>query len=312
VRKTWKGATHMTIGYQRPLYILAFDHRGSLQKKMFGIEGEPTPEQAAKIAEAKGVIYEGFERALADGAPRDRVGLLVDEQYGAVIAERAKTQGHVFAMPVEQSAQDEFDFEYGAAFGAHIERFDPTFAKALVRYNPEGDPDMNRRQSTRLQGLSDWLHESGRKFMFELLVPAVPEQLRAVGGDRERYDRGVRPRLMVDAIAELQSRGVEPDVWKIEGLESRADCERVAEQARVGGRDTVACVVLGRGADDAAVVRWLRTGAGVPGYVGFAIGRTIWWDEVNSFRKGSLGRDDAVRGIARRFRRYIQVYETAP
>jgi len=301
----------MTIGYERPLYILAFDHRGSLQKKMFGIDGEPKPEQTARIAEAKGVISEGFERALADGVPRDRVGLLVAERSGAAIAERAKTQGHVFAMPVEQSAQDEFDFEYGEAFGAHIERFDPTFAKALVRYNPEGDPDLNRRQSERLKRLSDWLHEHGRRFLFELLVPAVPEQLNAVGGDRERYDRGVRPRLMVEAIAELQSSGVEPDVWKIEGLESREDCERVAEQARAGGRDTVACIVLGRGADDAAVVRWLRAGAGVPGYVGFAIGRTIWWDDVNSFREGSLGHDDAARGIGERFRRYIEVYEAA-
>jgi myo-inositol catabolism protein IolC len=301
----------MTIGYQQPLYILAFDHRGSLQKKMFGIEGNPTPEQTARIAEAKGVIYEGFERALADGAPGDEVGLLVDEQYGAAIAERAKAQGHVFAMPVERSGQDEFDFEYGEAFGAHIERFDPTFAKALVRYNPDGDPEMNRRQSQRLQVLSDWLHERGRMFMFELLVPAVAAQLEAVGRDTERYDRVVRPRLMVDAIAELQRRGVEPDVWKIEGLESREDCERVAEQTRAGGRDAVACVVLGRGADDAAVARWLRAGAGVPGYVGFAIGRTIWWDDVNSFREGSLGRDDAARSIAGRFRRYIEFYEAA-
>src|SRR6266581_1220398 len=141
---------HMTIGYQRPLYILAFDHRGSLQRKMFGIEGEPTPEQTARIAEAKAVIYEGFQRALGEGAPSDELGLLVDEQYGAAIAERAKAQDHVFAMPVERSAQDEFDFEYGEAFGAHIERFDPTFAKALVRYNPEGDPEVNRRQSKRL------------------------------------------------------------------------------------------------------------------------------------------------------------------
>jgi myo-inositol catabolism protein IolC len=299
----------MTIGYQRPLYILAFDHRGSLQKKMFGIEGEPTPEQTARIAEAKGVIYEGFERALAGGAPRDEVGLLVDEQYGAAIAERARAHGHVFAMPVERSGQDEFDLEYGKAFGEHIERFDPTFAKALVRYNPDGDPEMNRRQSERLQALSDWLRERGRTFLFELLVPAAAAQLGAVGGDTERYDRVVRPRLMVDAIAELQSRGVEPDVWKIEGLESRADCERVAEQARAGGRDTVACVVLGRGADDAAVARWLRHGAGVPGYVGFAIGRTIWWDDVNAFLQGSLGRDDAARAIAERFRRYIEIYE---
>jgi myo-inositol catabolism protein IolC len=176
-------------------------------------------------------------------------------------------------MPIDRSAQAEFDFEYGEAFGEHIERFDPTFAKVLVRYNPEGDPDLNRRQARRLRRLSEWLRDRNRQLLFELLVPPAAAQL--VAGDTARYDREIRPDLVVTAIAELQRLGIEPDIWKIEGLGRREQCERVAEQARCGGRDDVGCIVLGRGASQNTVVRWLRQAAGVPGYVGFAIGRTL-------------------------------------
>ena len=163
-------------------------------------------------------------------------------------------------MPVEKCGQKEFDFEYGDEFGAHIERFDPDFSKVLVRYNPDGDAEMNKRQAERLKRLSDWLHEHDRKFLFELLVPAEEEQLAAVDGDSDRYDAELRPDLMIRAIAELQEAGVEADIWKIEGVDERADCERIAAQCRAGGRDGVVCVVLGRGADDAKVDHWLRAG----------------------------------------------------
>jgi 5-dehydro-2-deoxygluconokinase len=212
-------------------------------------------------------------------------------------------------MPVERSGQDEFDFEYGEDFGAHIERFDPDLSKVLVRYNPDGDAGMNERQAERLRRLGDWLHEHGRRFLFELLVPAEPHQLESVGGDAGRYDVEVRPGLMRRAIEALHDVGVEPDVWKIEGIDRREDCESIARTTRSGGRDGVVCVVLGRGADEAAVDHWLRTGAGVPGYVGFAIGRTIWWDPLKGFVDGSVSREDAAERIGENYRRFIEVYE---
>ena len=300
----------MELGYDRPLFILAFDHRGSFLK-MAGIRGELTEEGAARVRDAKAVIFEGFRRAVQAGVPREAAGVLVDEQFGAEVARQARAEGYVLAMPVERSGQDEFDFEYGDAFGEHVEAFDPTFAKVLVRYNPAGDAALNRRQVERLRRLSDWLHTRGRKFLFELLVPPTPEQLRRVDGDEARYDREVRPDLMVRAIAELQEAGVEPDVWKIEGLDDRADCQRTSAQVRSGGRDRVACVVLGRGADEAAVVRWLQAGAGVPGYVGFAIGRTIWWDGVKGYLDGSLSRQKAAELVKSNYLRMIDVYRSA-
>jgi myo-inositol catabolism protein IolC len=296
------------LGYDGKLYILAFDHRGSFQKKMFGIEGDPDPEQTKTIADAKHLIFEGLLKASERGAEPGVTGCLVDEQFGGDIPVQAKDAGLVLAMPVEKSGQNEFDFEYGEEFGDHIERFDPGFAKVLVRYNPEGDREMNARQTERLKRLSDWLHEHDRKFLFELLVPAEDHQLEKVGGDSERYDKELRPALMRQTLAELQEAGVEPDVWKIEGIDTREDCERIADQARSGGREGVVCVVLGRGADAQAVEHWLKQGAPVDGYAGFAIGRTIWWDALKGFLEGDVDRGAATDRIADNYLRFVEVY----
>jgi len=303
----------MALGYSGDLYILAFDHRGSFQKKMFGIEGDPTAEQTETITDAKRVIFEGFLTALGEGAPRDAGGLLVDEQFGADVAKEAHKESLLLAMPVEKSGQDEFDFDHGDDFGAHIEEFDPAFSKVLVRYNPEAGremADMNRRQSERLKRLSDWLHDNDRKFLFELLVPATEDQMQTAGGDSDRYDQELRPKLMLAAIRELLAQGIEPDIWKIEGLDKREDCEAISELVRSDGRSGVVCVVLGRGADDAAVDHWLRQGAGVPGYVGFAIGRTIWWDALKGYLSGDLSREDAAAQVSTNYRRFIATYQS--
>jgi myo-inositol catabolism protein IolC len=301
----------VTLGYDRKLYILAFDHRGSFEK-MFGVSGtEATPEEVARISDAKSLIFEGFGRALQDGVARDAAGVLVDGQYGKQVAAAAHDQGLLFAMPAEKSGQAEFDFEYGDAFGEQILADDPTFTKVLVRYNVEGDPDMNRRQSERLRRLSDWLHENDRKFLFELLVPAEQEQLAAVGGDAERYDVELRPPLMIRAIEELQDSGIEPDIWKIEGIDNRETCREIAELVRRDGRDKVSCVVLGRGASDAKVDAWLRAGSGLPGYVGFAIGRSIFGDAVKALAAGDTDRTAGAASIASNYRRFIGVYEGA-
>jgi myo-inositol catabolism protein IolC len=292
------------------IYLLAFDHRGSFQKKLLGIAGDPTPADVARIEEAKALIFAGFRKALDSGLPREGTGILVDEQFGAQIARDARALGVQLAMPVEKSGQDEFDFEFGDDFGEHIAAFEPTWAKVLVRYNAERDSAMNARQAERLAHLGEWLQATGRKFLFELLVPAEPVQLESVAGDGDRYDRELRPDLMIAAIEELQAAGVEPDVWKIEGLDEREDCVRIAETARAGGRGHVTCVVLGRGGDESKVVHWLETGAGVPGFVGFAVGRTIWWDPLEAWLAGQ-GADETAETIAANYRRLVDAYAAA-
>jgi myo-inositol catabolism protein IolC len=302
-----------TLGYDGPLYILAFDHRGSFQKKMFGIQGDPTPEESETISDAKRLIFEGVLEAIDRGADPHATGVLVDEQFGSDIPERAREHGLKLAMPVEKSGQNEFDFEYGEDFGAHIERFDPDFSKVLVRYNPEDDADMNARQLERLKRLSDWLHQRDRKFLFELLVAATDSQLASVDGDGDRYDAELRPGLMRRAIQDIQAAGIEVDVWKIEGVDDRADAAMLAEQSRsLPGCEGVTCVVLGRGASQAKVVQWLEEAAPVEGFVGFAIGRSIWWDPLAAFLARELPRADAAAQIADNYLHFVHVYEGQP
>jgi myo-inositol catabolism protein IolC len=301
----------VTLGYDEKLYILAFDHRGSFQKKFFGIEGEPDPEQTAIIADAKHLIFEGMLQAVAAGADPATAGVLVDEQFGSNVPEQARERGLKLAIPAERSGQNYFDFQYGEDFAAHIERFDPDFTKVLVRYNPEGEESMNREQLAKLRRLSDWLKAHKRKFLFELLVPAESHQLESVGGDPERYESELRPALMRRAIAQIQDAGIAVDVWKIEGVDQRSDCESLVEQARAGGRDGVVCVVLGRGADVAKVDHWLAQAAPVDGFVGFAIGRSIWWDPLKAYVDGKIERLAGARKIAENYLHFVKVYEAA-
>jgi myo-inositol catabolism protein IolC len=301
-----------TIGFNQPLYVLPFDHRGSFETKMFGWHGDLTPAQTAEIAAAKQVIYDGFKAAVAAGVPKEKAGILVDEQFGAAILHDAKTNGFVTACPAEKSGQDEFDFEYGADFARHIESIRPTFCKVLVRYNPDGDAVLNRRQTTRLKQLSDYLHgQSQSRFMFELLVPAEKAQLDRLIGNQKAYDLELRPRLMVQTLHQLQNAGVEPDVWKIEGLDRREDCEQMVAAAQRDGRDQVGCIILGRGENDQKVHDWLTIAASVKGFIGFAVGRTDFWEPLVNFRAKKITREAAVAEIARRYREFVGIFEQA-
>jgi myo-inositol catabolism protein IolC len=288
----------VTPGYDQPLYILAFDHRTSFQTKLFGIAGTPTPDERERIREAKRIILDGL-LAAADAAPPGTVGALVDEENGAAVARAAKEHGLPVAMAAERSSVPEFDFEYGEDFARHIEDFEPDFVKILARYNPGGDRELNRRQAERLARLSDYLGPRDTKYLFELIIPLAPDRQSA------------RSRLVAAAIGELQAAGVEPDIWKVEGLDSVADFRLVAEAARAGGRDDVGCVVLGAGADEATVANWLRQAAAVDGFIGFAIGRTIFWDALTGWLAREHDRETAVDMIAGNYRRTIELYESA-
>jgi myo-inositol catabolism protein IolC len=301
----------MSLGYDKSLYLVAFDHRGSFEHDLFGASEPVSAQVRDGIIKVKEIIFDAFVRALAEGAPRDACGVLVDEEFGTGVARRAKAERVPLAMPVEKSGQEEFEFQYGDDFGAHIEAFDPSFAKVLVRYNPDGDADLNHRQTQRLARLSRWLREQDRKFLFELLVPATKDQLDRFGGDQRAYDRQLRPDLVVATIAALQQGGVEPDIWKIEGLDTTAACEQVVAQAQLDGRDDVKCVVLGRGADEQQVIEWVKIGAAVDGFDGFAVGRTLWEDALKKYLAGQASHDEAVFEISSRYRDVLDAYRRA-
>jgi len=304
------------IGYDKPLFVQPFDHRGSFKKKFFRIEGDwavdAGNDQYTPIVATKTLVYRGLLRAIELGVPAEHVGILVDSEFGSHIQAHARAAGIPVACCIEKSGQDVFDFEYGSGWQDHLRFIRPDLVKVLVRYHPADDAPTNREQATRLRQVSDFAHaRGGLRFMFELLVPALTDDEKAAG---ERYDKELRHRRMIEAIEELQAFGVEPDVWKLEGLESAEQAAAVAEAARRGrsadgrGRGKVGCILLGRGSDAAQVHAWLRTAAPVPGWIGFAVGRTNFAAAVQSYIADRSREAAAVEEIARNYKGCVDVW----
>src|SRR3989338_1089620 len=176
------------------LYILPFDHRGSFMK-IIGASSPPTEDDIAKAREYKKIIFDAFKKSVAEGVPKDKAGVLVDEWLGAEILAEAKRLCFITATPFEKSGQDEFDFEF-PNWKEKVDELDTTYIKVLVRYNIEGDADMNARQAARLAELGEYLSDRDNRFLFELLVPATAEQMEQAGGDTNRYEQEIRPSLM--------------------------------------------------------------------------------------------------------------------
>lgn len=293
-------------------YLLAFDHRASLMRGLLKVRSETSARDREHARTAKALIWEGFERALARAdVDATSTGVLVDDTYGRFVLEAARARGIAAAMPLEESGREELEFE-SPSWRERLSELDPTWAKVLVRYNPLGDGALNERQREKLATISRHCKVTDRRFMLELLVPAASRHVR--DADLEHFDRSMRPRLMSRAIQELYEANIEPDLWKLEGLDDRSDCEAVAAAAMAGGRERVGCLVLGRGADRSSVDGWLRVAADVEGYVGFAIGRTIWWEAVSRFFEAGGGvsaREAAADAIRDEYVRSIQVWEAA-
>jgi len=109
----------------------------------------------------------------------------------------------------------------------------------------------------------------------------------------------------------LRDSGVEADVWKIEGIDRKEDCEKVVAAAHRAGRDKVGCIILGRGEDDHKVRQWLTTAASVPGFTGFAVGRTTFWEPLVNYRAEKIPRETAVAQIAASYRAWVGLFEKA-
>ncbi len=304
------------IGYDKPLFVQPFDHRGSFKKKFFDIKGDWTvngdTDEYTPIVDTKTLVYRGLLKAIDMGVPAEHVGLLVDSEYGSHIQFDARDKGIPVATCIEKSGQPVFDFEYGSRWQDHLRFIGPDIVKVLVRYHPEDDALDNREQLTRLKQVSDFVRDQeDLHYMFELLVPATTDEEKAAG---DAYDKEQRYQRMIQSIQEIQDYGVEPDIWKLEGLESAEQAKAVAEAARAGesaeglSRARVGCILLGRGSDAEQVYAWLRTAAAVPGWIGFAVGRTNFADAVMAYLEGRSGEEQAVEEIARNYKKCVDVW----
>jgi 5-dehydro-2-deoxygluconokinase len=291
------------------LLILADDHRDSLEKDLYKLTAPPTPAEAARIASDKLLVYQALLEAAAQLPSGAQAGILVDEQYGADVAELAASSDGLInlSMPIEASGHDWFEFAYGDDWQKHAEFFTTDHAKVLIRDNPELPASDRSAQAEKLALVSKWARSAGRQLIVELLVPATDADLSSVGGDKKRYDDELRPKLTLEVIRYLQDNGADPALWKVEGMDTESDAAAVADLARRDGRDA-RCIVLGRHASREDLDHWLEIAAPISNYVGFAIGRSIWWDALTSLLAGKIDSDaaraqitDAYLGYARDF-----------
>ena len=306
------------LGYTKPLYILPFDHRATFAKEIFGLKsiGELNEEQKHLIKEFKMLIYKGFKDAVEKLIPSDCAAILCDEQFGGEVLIDALHNRFITILTVEKSGEEEFKFQY-QDFREHIEKYHPTFAKVLIRYNPKDEEDLKQRQKDKLKLVSDYCYESNFKFLLEVLVIPTQTQLKEVGGSRGKYDRELRPRFTVEVIRELQNYGVEPDVWKLEGFETEKDYEEIIKTIKSRGRENVNLVVLGRGANEKKVDEWLKVGAKeewfevgskVEGVIGFAVGRTVFWEAVEKFHNGQIGKAEVIQTVSENFQNFYRIF----
>jgi myo-inositol catabolism protein IolC len=295
--------------HEDPLFILAMDHRASFGKTLFGVKNDdPDDTQLTAMTSAKLMIFEGLRKAvpaLASG----RAGVLVDERYGQGVIDEARggASSVVLAVPIEASGHDWFTLEWGDQWLEHIQRINPDYAKILIRDNPDFDVAQRERQFDLLAQVTADLAKIRTPLIYELLVPPTDAQLDQADKNSYTYDRNVRPGLVAEVIADNQSHGIEPALWKVEGLETVDAARQIADQAKTGGR-AADLIVLGRDAPAERLGHWLKVASQVPAFVGFAIGRSIWEDVVREYEPsdhGPTATDDASSKIAARYLSFV-------
>ena len=299
------------LGWKKPLYILPFDHRNTFFKELFSSSGLLNNNQIEIIKHAKQLIYDAFLMCIESGVPKEYAAILVDEQYGNEIILNAKSRGITVCINVERSGQHELDFEYGNEFTEHIKKYSPTFCKVLVRYNPDSDKELNKRQLQKLAIISYFCKENGYKYLVEVLIPPTDKQIEEFKKDYFKFDTTMRPKLTVKTIQEMQNNNVEPDVWKIEGLFNKQDYVHAVKQAREGSREQVGIIILGKGDSKEHVEKWISEGAQVEGVIGFAVGRTVFLEPIKEYIKEIINKEKCIEKIHDNFMYYYKLFESS-
>jgi len=285
------------------LFVLPFDHRGSFKKMLFPDAPELTDEHKQTITDYKWVIYNSLKII---GAKRgyDDMAILVDEEYGLDIHNDAKELGIRNLLTTEKSGEKVYNFQY-EDWQDHILNIKPAYAKALTRV-VKGDD--NTLQNSRLKELNDFCSANDIGFLIEPLIQPRDEDLAAVDGDKERYDAEIRPTQFAEAVAEMHAAGVTPDVWKIEGTETKEGMDICSEAVFNGGKPDAQIVILGRGASTEKVDHWLKMGANSQGVNGFAVGRTVFADPIEKLHAGELSKEEATQIIADNYDHFIDTF----
>jgi myo-inositol catabolism protein IolC len=298
----------INLGYNKNFFILPFDHRSSFAKLFEFTNPKLSSGERETIIKAKEIIYLAFKRAVEIEIPKEQAAILVDEEYGDKIIKDAINHDFNVILTTEKSGQKEFDFEYGQDFAKHIDKYRPSFVKALLHYNPNDDPLSKMRQQQRLTILNKFCHENSYKFLVEILIMPTDLQLIETNGNKDIFDLKIRPNLTAKTIEELQRANIEPDIWKIEGMENEDSYKIVSLQALKEERKDVGIVILGRGENREKVEEWIRVGNKSRGVIGFAVGRTVFWDPLVDYKNDRIEKEKTIEAISNNFLHFYHIF----
>ncbi|MFH1611445.1 MAG: DUF2090 domain-containing protein [Patescibacteria group bacterium] len=269
------------------LFILPFDHRSTFTTTLLGFDYPPkTASQKKAVTDMKRVVFDGFLLAHNKYEHSEDMAILVDEEFGKSILQEAQKQLIPFALSIEKSGQLFFQFEYGNKFGAHIQNWNPAYAKALVRFDPK-QKQGNEIQNKRLKRLHDFCKTNDQKWLIEPLMTG----------------KGTRFGQMKTCVQQMRKAGINPDVWKIEALESKKQWQELYKIAKAD------LILLGRGASKKQVEDWVIVAAKSGAVCGFAIGRTIFFSTLEKLRDKKITRKQAVEAIANNYLSFIRLWE---
>ena len=290
------------------LFILPCDHRDILRALWDAHHPRGFVQGDQWVTYAKHVVLDGLLMAVQDGVKLSDVALLMDEELGAAVLERARDRKVSRFVPTDDGTVGDYVLQYGADFPKHIEAVDPDYVQTLINYNPES-PEA-AAQASRIAPLFKWLGTQSRQFMLELQVLPTEQQISSAGG-REAWVSKTRPGLIRKAVSELKDQGARPDVWKLEPMPDVQQYERTIEAIRSEGCQNAVAVVLGGGATTEAVDDSLRRCAKVDGFIGFAVGRSVWADGLQRLAKGDCDGPAAAKSIGDNFRHFTHVFSKA-
>ncbi len=269
----------------KPLFILPFDHRSGLTHELFQVAYPPNAAIAKKIVALKNVILEGFLAAYPTAKEYGDCGILVDEEFGSAILEKAKKLGIIHILTTETSGTSSFGFVHKQGFGRAILKRDPTYAKALVNYNI-GDKELNEEKMKKIKELSDFCIEEGVPLLLEPLIHGKQTPLK----------------MAMVMMHDMHKHGIKPAIWKLEMQRTAKDWRKL------DGVVNAPMILLGRGASKKIVEEWVETAAKSGVVDGFAIGRTIFFEPIKQLHEKKIDRKKAVELIAKNYLRFVKLW----
>ncbi len=294
------------IVQDRPLFILAIDHRVDFLRELIGAqEGLPTAAERERAAQLKQVAYEGLVKAIEEGLPKSNAGIWTDTDLGEAVLLRARQMSLATAFSVEIPRSDSLRLETVADIPSTASRFGARFVAARVPYVTNIGKDAKDARDSALHLLSKTCSSENLKLMLEpVLIPPDGD----LNGTQEITDWAeTRPLLTLQAITELQNAGVEPSAWVVEPPPNARAAATLSGQVHIDDRNLVSIFfscgrdpgILRSGKQTRSIEKAVvKRAAKTLGVGGLLVGPGAYFRPLALYNSGETDRTAAITAIS--------------